>query len=61
MPTRDETRPVTLKAALAQVEAWEEAAAAAGMSRQAWCMAILDCAAGRSALPEQIRRLTRGK
>lgn len=44
--------PVTLKAKRTEVTAWERAAkAAAGMSRQAWCKAVLNAAAGASALP----------
>lgn len=55
--TRDTERPVTLKASPAQVKAWERAAKRANMSRQAWCKAVLDVAAGASDLPEHLSRV----
>ncbi len=54
-----DTRPVTLKATDEQVDAWEGAAVEAGMSRQAWCKAVLDAACGLSKLPRHIARVTR--
>ena len=52
--------PVTLKCHKVQVIGYERAAAAAGsMSRQAWCKAILDAAAGISAMPDQLKAAQR--
>lgn len=59
IPQSDEVVPVTLKASRDQVVGWEAAADAAGMSRQAWCKAILDSAAGVSALPDQLKKARR--
>ena len=57
MPTRDDTKAVTLKASAEQVSAWEAAAAKAKMSRQAWCKVILDIASGNSTLPGHVQRV----
>ena len=46
MPTREDTYVVTLKCSGDQVDAYTEASEEAGMSRQAWCKAILDAGAG---------------
>lgn len=52
--------PVTIKASRREVIAWEAAAAAAaGMSRQAWCKAVLNAAAEVSALPKQLQAAAR--
>lgn len=51
---KDAAIPVTIKASRGEVDAWEAAArAASGMSRQAWCKAVLNAAAG-SLLPAQL-------
>ncbi len=52
--------PVTLKAERAEVVGWQRAAdAAAGMSRQAWCKAVLNAAADASALPDALKAAQR--
>ncbi|HEV7717138.1 MAG TPA: hypothetical protein VGO53_16185 [Steroidobacteraceae bacterium] len=52
--------PVTIKADRQEVIAWEAAAAAAaGMSRQAWCRAVLNAASEVSALPKQLQSAQR--
>ena len=48
---------VNLKISPTQKRAWDNAAARSQMSRQAWCMAILDAAAGSSELPDHLRRV----
>lgn len=55
MPTKDETYTVTLKCSGEQVDAYEAAAEACGMSRQAWCKAMLDAGAGLP-LGEHLKR-----
>jgi hypothetical protein len=45
--------------ATGRLAAYQRAADDAGMSRHAWCLAILDAASGRSALPEQLARVVR--
>lgn len=56
----DRRVPVTLKAERAEVLSWEAAAlAAAGMSRQAWCKAVLNAAAEVSALPDALKAARR--
>ena len=50
-------KPVTLKASPAQERAWANAAAKSNMSRQGWCMAILDAAAGLSILAAHLKRV----
>lgn len=57
--TTDNRRTVNLKVSPTQIRAWENAAARSQMSRQAWCMAILDAAAGSSELPEHLKRVVK--
>ena len=52
-------KPVTLKASPAQERAWSNAAAQSNMSRQGWCMVILDAAAGLSILAAQLKRVVK--
>jgi hypothetical protein len=48
--------PVTIKATREEILAWEAAAAAAAsMTRQGWCKAVLNAAAQISALPKQLQ------
>jgi len=55
--TADNRRTVNLKVSPTQVRGWDNAAARSQMSRQAWCMAILDAAAGCSELPDHLKRV----
>lgn len=61
MPRRSQEQiSVTIKVTRAQQIAYDRAAAnGGGMSRQAWCKAMLDAAAGISAAPEQLKAATR--
>jgi len=48
---------VTVKPREIEADAWEAAAEACGMTRHAWCLAILNAAAGISPLPDQMQRV----
>lgn len=48
-----------LKASPAQVKAWDKAANDASMSWAAWAMAILDAAAGLSALARHLKNVVK--
>ena len=50
MPPREKTVTVSLKMTPKQQRQIDRAAQACGMSRQAWCKAVLDCASGTSPL-----------
>jgi len=53
----DDDRILSIKASAEVVEAYDRAAAAAGMSRHRWICTILDAASGRSQLPKQLMQV----
>jgi len=56
-PDKAPMAQVTLKVPAAALEAYDAAARAAGMSRHRWMCLFLDAAAGRSDLPNQLKRV----
>lgn len=59
MPPRTKSKAVPVRVTPERAEAWQQAADAAGMSRNAWMISILDAAAGNSELPKQLLRAIR--
>ncbi len=52
-----EPKTVTLKATPAEIDEWQRAAGESGLSRMAWCVAMLNIASGRSTLAEHAKRV----